>query len=751
MNATRQSTRFAILSERPVNRETFVEEWPEAGLIVADSPHDPQPSLTVKEGRVIELDGKERADFDMLDLFIADHSLDLTMAEEAMSTPSHTVAHMLVDINVPQNAVRKLVGGCTPAKLVEIIRHMNVLEMMMGLAKMRVRRTPANQAHVTNWREHPALLAADAAEAALRGFAEVETTVRVARNAPFNALAILIGAQTGRGGVMTQCAVEESLGLRLAMKGLTTYAETLSVYGTERTFVDGDDTPWSKALLASAYASRGVKVRFTSGTGSEALMGHAEGCSMLYLEARCLLVTRGAGSQGIQNGSISCIALPESLPGGVRAVLAENLLAAMLGLEVASGNDALASHSDIRKTAKLMLQFIPGADFIFSGYSAIPKRDNLFGGGNFDAEDFDDYNILQRDMQVDGGVRPINEAEALAIRRQAAGAIQAVYAELGFPAIADHEVEAAVYAHSSDEMPERDLVADLAAADAFLESDRTMLTIVDALEKAAFHKTAQNILTMGKQRVAGDYLQPSAIFDKQFHVRSGINDVNDYVGPGTGYRLDDPAQKERWAEIQRLPQVQSPRDFIADQIGDPMPNLAELAPAQVGSRTEIVVGVGPAFGKALTRTINGLEHEDVLAAILTGVAKEGLFGRVVKVYRSSDCGAIGHIAARLSGSGVGIGLQSRGTTVIQKRGNAPLHNLELFPQSPSLTLAHFEAIGRNAAAYAKGERPTPVGVKVDNWARLRLIVKTALLHRHETAQIEDKPPMELIFDWEPEV
>ncbi len=43
----------------------------------------------------------------------------------------------------------------------------------MGLAKMRVRRTPANQAHVTNWNEHPALLAADAAEAALRGFAEI--------------------------------------------------------------------------------------------------------------------------------------------------------------------------------------------------------------------------------------------------------------------------------------------------------------------------------------------------------------------------------------------------------------------------------------------------------------------------------------------------------------------------------------------------------------------------------------------------
>ena len=354
-----QSRRFAALAKRDINRETFVDPWPEAGLTVVDSPYDPQPSLRIEDGQVVEMDGRQREDFDAIDLFIAAHALDLSVAEAAMAVPSLTLARMLIDINVPQNEVRQLIAGCTPAKLVEIVRHMNVLEMMMGLAKMRVRRTPANQAHVTNWKEHPALLAADAAEAGLRGFAEVETTVGVARYAPLNALAILVGSQTGRGGVLTQCAVEEALGLRLAMKGLTTYAETLSVYGTERAFVDGDDTPWSKAFLASAYASRGVKIRFTSGTGSEALMGHAEQCSMLYLEARCLLVTRGAGSQGVQNGSISCIALPESLPGGVRAVLAENLLASMLGLEVASGNDALASHSEMRKTAKLMLQFHP--------------------------------------------------------------------------------------------------------------------------------------------------------------------------------------------------------------------------------------------------------------------------------------------------------------------------------------------------------------------------------------------------------
>ena len=130
------------------------------------------------------MDGIACADFDALDCFIVSHALDLTITEAAMAIPSQDYARMLADINVPRAEISRLIAGCTPAKLTDIIRHMNVLEMMMGLSKMRIRRKPANQAHVTNWREHPALLAADAAEAALRGFAEVETTVRVARFAP---------------------------------------------------------------------------------------------------------------------------------------------------------------------------------------------------------------------------------------------------------------------------------------------------------------------------------------------------------------------------------------------------------------------------------------------------------------------------------------------------------------------------------------------------------------------------------------
>ena len=89
-------------------------------------------------------------------------------------------------------------------------------------------------------------------------------------------------------------------------------------------------------------------------------MGESEGKSMLYLEARCLSLVRAAGSQGVQNGSISCVALVLAVPGGTREILAENVLAAWLDLEVASGNDAISSHSAIRKTAKLMGQFLPG-------------------------------------------------------------------------------------------------------------------------------------------------------------------------------------------------------------------------------------------------------------------------------------------------------------------------------------------------------------------------------------------------------
>ncbi|RHP35798.1 propanediol/glycerol family dehydratase large subunit [Lachnotalea sp. AF33-28] len=552
-----KSKRMEILDRRPVNQDGYIDEWPEMGFIAMKSPYDPAPSLLVENGRVTELDGKKREEFDFLDQFIADYAIDLAQADTSMAMDSVEIARMVVDIHVSRQEVLKVISGITPAKMAEVINCLNVVEMMMGMQKMRARKVPGNQAHITNLKDDPVQIAADAAEGALRGFAEEETTTGIARYAPFNAIALLIGSQVGRKGVLTQCAVEEATELELGIRGLTTYAETLSVYGTEKVFIDGDDTPYSKAFLNSAYASRGLKVRFTSGAGSEVLMGSSEKKSMLYLECRCLYVTKGAGSQGIQNGSVSCIGVAASVPAGLREVLGENLVAALLGLECASSNDQSFSHSDMRRTARTMLQFFPGTDFIFSGYAAEPNYDNLFAGSNFDAEDFDDYNVLQRDMQVDGGLKPVKEEDVIRVRREAGRAVQAVFRQLGLTEVTDEQVEAVTYAHGSKDTLSRDVAADLIAAEELMKRGITGVDVVKALLDSGFTELAESILNMLKQRVVGDYMQTAAILDSHFRVMSGVNTPNDYMGPGTGYRVEG----SRWEEIKNIPHRINPDEL----------------------------------------------------------------------------------------------------------------------------------------------------------------------------------------------
>jgi propanediol dehydratase large subunit len=550
----KRSKRFEVLEQRPVNLDGLVSEWPEEGLIAMENPFDPKPSIRIAGDKVVELDGKPREQFDVVEQFIADYAIDTASAEQSMAMDSREIACRWVDFNVPRVEVIQIFRGLTPGKILDVLSHMNVLEMMMAMTKMRSRKVPGNQAHATNLRDNPVLLAADSAEAAFRGFMEIETTVGISRYAPFNALSILVGSQTGRGGVLTQDALEESVELALGMRGLTAYAETVSIYGTEKVFVDGDDTPWSKAFLASAYASRGIKIRYTSGTGSEVQMGYAESKSMLYLETRCVMIARGAGVQGLQNGSISCIGVPGAVPSGIRAVLAENLVSVTLDLEVASGNDQTFSHSDIRRTARMLMQMIPGTDLIFSGYGGVPNYDNMFAGSNFDIEDMDDYLVLQRDLKLEGGVRPVTEGDVVAIRNKAARALQAVFVELGFPPISDDEVEAATFAHGSKDMPERRVPDDLKAAQDLMKRGITGLDVVKALAKRGFDDVARNILGMLKLRISGDYLQTAAWVDADFRVWSAVNDPNDYHGPGTGYRLSE----ERWKLLKEIPQAKRP-------------------------------------------------------------------------------------------------------------------------------------------------------------------------------------------------
>ncbi|WP_284143076.1 propanediol/glycerol family dehydratase large subunit [Pediococcus acidilactici] len=547
----KRQKRFEELEKRPIHEDGFIKEWPDEGLVAMMGPNDPKPSIKIENGVVTELDGKKRADFDLIDLYIAKYGIKLENAEKVMAMDSTQIAHMLVDPNVSRKDIIAITTAMTPAKAEEVISKLNFGEMIMATQKMRPRRTPATQSHVTNIRDNPVLIAADAADAALRGFPEQETTTAVARYAPLNAISLMVGAQTGRPGVLTQCSVEEATELNLGMRGFTGYAETISVYGTDRVFTDGDDTPWSKGFLASCYASRGLKMRFTSGSGSEAMMGYTEGKSMLYLEARCIFITKASGVQGLQNGGVSCIGIPGAVPSGIRSVMGENLLCMMLDLECASGNDQAFSHSDMRRTERLLGQFIAGTDYVSSGYSSTPNYDNTFAGSNTDAMDYDDYYIMERDLMINGGIHPVSEEEVIKGRNKAARALQAVFDELGLPKITDEEVEAATYANTSKDMPERNMVEDMKAAQELLDRGVTAVDIIKALYTRGFKDVAGAVLNLQKQKVCGDFLQTSSIFDKDWNIISAVNDANDYQGPGTGYRLDE--DKEEWERIKNVP------------------------------------------------------------------------------------------------------------------------------------------------------------------------------------------------------
>jgi len=709
--------RVRFMDAQRVNLDGFAVEDADLGLVAMRSPYDPGPSLVIRDGRVTEMDGVPEDRFDSIDAYIARHGLDLSVAQEAMSLPDVEFARRLVSPDVPRSEIVRLSAGATPAKLARVLALLRPAELCQAMTKMRARRTPSNQAHVTNRLDDPLLLAADSATAAAFGFREIETTVPVLADAPSNAVACLVGAAAGAQGVLIQCSVEEALELELGMRGLTSYAETVSLYGTEQVFTDGDDTPWSKAFLTSAYASRGMKMRVSSGAGAEVLMAGAERKSMLYLESRCVALARAMGTQGVQNGGIDGASVAAAVPSGLRELMSENLMAMMRNLESCSGNDALMSESDMRRTSRTLPIVLAGSDFMFSGFGSIQRYDNMFGPSNFNAEDIDDFLAMQRDWGVDGGLRTVTADRIARLRREAAQMCRAVYQHLGLADFTDDHLERAVDAAGSKDLGETDTLAVVSAAQAIRDGGITVVDVVAALDETGYEAAAERILAMTAQRLAGDYLQTSAIFDEQLRVLSLVTDPNDYAGPGTGF---EPGP-ERQAEIDAIRQARGVEDLRAEQATSAVPLLAVAGPSGNGAGRkaapgaapgqdprEVVIGVSPAVGRDVWRCLSGLTVPEVLAELLAGLEEEGCTGRVVRFNDTVDLGRIGLAAARLAGSGIGIGLQGKGTALIHRRDLAPLANLELYSVAPAVTPELYRLLGANAARHAKGGTPDPV-------------------------------------------
>jgi propanediol dehydratase large subunit len=738
--------RFAEWDERPLRRDRFAVEDPTNGFAAFKGAKDPAPGLTVAGGLVSSMDGVPAADFDMIDTFIARHHLDLAIAPEVMALPSTEIARRLVDINVPRTDLVRLAHGMTPAKLAEVVAQLSAIEIAFAFSKMRARQTPGNQAHVTNAKDDPLQLAADAATAVAFGFDEIETTMRVARNAWSNALAGAVGASVGRWGTLFQCASEEAEELQIAMAGFTSYAETVSVYGTERAFIDGDDTPWSKAFLAAAYASRGIKMRCTSGAASELLMGFHEAKSLLYLEARCLCLQRAMGVQGTQNGGIDGAPLAATMPGGVRELMAENLIAVWLDLECATGNDARHSESEIRVGAKMAPTLLAGSDLTCSGFGSILAYDNSFNPSSFNGEEMEDFLVLQRDFEADGGLTSVEESRALEVRRRAVGALGAVLHALDL-ATPTPAMQASVVAASGSNDTASYLPGEVTAiSEAIKTRGITVLDVIRALAGCGYRTEAEHLLNLVRLRVSGDYLQTAAVI-RQGRVISAVNDANAYAGPGSGYRLSAQRRLELATIRDVLDREEVLRTEASFAAGEDMRiRYHDAGPAAPGTaKDDVVIGLSPAFGRRLFRSLAGHPLSAILRELRAGIESGGGKARFVRLGHTADTSFLGLTAARLAGSGIGIGLQAKGTAVIHQADRLPHHNLELFSNAPITRLDHYRRLGANAAAYAMDRVPEPVVVPTRGEAMgARYHAQVALIYAIETSLTkEDAMPEEI--------
>ena len=150
-----------------------------------------------------------------------------------------------------------------------------------------------------------------------------------------------------------------------------------------------------------------------------------------------------------------------------------------------------------------------------------------------------------------------------------------------------------------------------------------------------------------------------------------------------------------------------------------------------------MIGISPAFGVKLFQTTAGHKLSDVLRVMIAAIEARGLRARVVRFRHTADTSFLGLSAARLSGSGIGIGIQAKGTAVIHSASRLPHNNLELFSNAPITGLDHYAGFGRNAAAYALGEAPEPVVVPTRGEALgARYHARVALIYAIETGLTE---------------
>ena len=340
--------RFADWDERPLRLDKFAAEDAGQRLFRLHQPDRSQARASAsRAGASSSMDGvrEQRLRHDR-PLHRPPSSRSRRSRRKRWRCRRSNVARMLVDMNVPRDDAGAPcpwhdAGEARRGRGAPVTRSRSP----SPIRKMRARKTPGNQAHVTNAKDDPLQLAADAATAVAFGFDEIETTMRVARNAWSNARGLRGRAPRSAAGARCSSApAKRPRNCRSAWRASPPMPRPCRSTAPRRAFIDGDDTPWSKAFLAAAYASRGIKMRCTSGAGSELLMGfHESQIAALSRGALPLPAARAWACRARRTAASTARRVTLTVPGGVRELMAENLIAVWLDLECASGNDARAT------------------------------------------------------------------------------------------------------------------------------------------------------------------------------------------------------------------------------------------------------------------------------------------------------------------------------------------------------------------------------------------------------------------------
>src|SRR2546423_9051672 len=135
----------------------------------------------------------------------------------------------------------------------------------------------------------------------------------------------------------------------------------------------------------------------------------------------------------------------------------------------------------------------------------------MSGGGNYDSDDIDEWLTIQRDWQVDAGIEPLGEEDALAVRERAARAVQAVFDAFGFPPITEDEVRLATTCLDSRDLPDRDRAADVLAGGPGLAGGISGPHVAPAPERRGLPHIPPPPFDMQRPPVPAHYLPTPAI------------------------------------------------------------------------------------------------------------------------------------------------------------------------------------------------------------------------------------------------